>query len=229
MSKEILDRDDYRQDYLPWANSLVNSEAVAALVSQAESDKNAFINTTVVFQPPLDKLAVGLQLPEEQEFNEEEDTVNVVANFDAAQLRTIGINSLKGYLVLLNFYAERWPIKYLDDTSREKNLLVTNELLRERTERLVVRTSSAMLKHVVHRVPIGDIPEEALDWTIDEGELEARALKALNKAGITTYGDLGILSINQLQKIFGIGTAAIEDIKNDLLRHGWLSAGYKKP
>lgn len=227
MSEAITNDQRYQEDYLPWANDLIHDEPATDLIQQAEADYAAVMNSTVFFQPPLKPLSAELTLPRLPKLHIKEDTVKIVAEFDMVRLSSLAINSLHGYLVSLHPRSESWPVRYREDGSSVNDELVKSKYARERAELLVVRTSAAMLKHIVHRVPVGIIPEEFQDWSLDESEMQRKTINALKRAEITTYGDLGILSLNQLRKIKGINTGGIEDIKHELDRRGWVSARLK--
>lgn len=227
MGEAIFQTEDYQRVYLPWANKLVKSKHSARLISLAQLDRNSATNSTVIFRPPMERLTAELALSQNEELEEQEETVKLVADFGPMELSSLAINSLKRYTVTLTPSSERWPVQYSDGTTRGKDLIVKREEPRERAERLVVRASDALLKHVVHRVPIGNIPENAIDCTIDEGEMRPGTIKFLRSAGINTYGELGILSLNQLRKIDGIGRTRMEDIKYDLRQLRWLSPAHE--
>lgn len=221
-----IESEQYLQDYLPWANSLISSEAAVKLINQAQGDRIALINSPIIFSPPpIDRLSADLILPKSTPA-ESPKPVKLIADFDLAMLKSVAIVPVDTNRVTLVPDSEQWPVIYGRE-SKDNNLLIADKQHRNYAQGLVKSTSDALFEHILHRVPIGKIPDEMLDWPIDDGELSERLRNVLTRAGIITYGDLGILSANQLLKIDGLYRRSFEEIKQELTRLGWLSEGHK--
>ena len=228
MKETVLGSKDYRRSYRPWADNLINSQPAVTIFKNVQSDRQALINITTLFRPPLDEMTADLDLPVTRRHTEQ-DSVQLVASFEASQLGSVALNSvIYNYSVVLNLRSNDWPVRYGDADSRKLDQLIKKEHLRARAEGLVIRTSAAILEHTVHRVPIGNIPEQAFEWDIEDSELRERTKRALRRADILTFGDLGILSINQLMKIPDLGKESVSDIKREFSKMGWLPPAHRQ-
>lgn len=223
MKTTVYEAADYKDVYLPWANELMKSEAATTLLEQADLDRSSATNSATIFRPTIEVACFEMTLPAMHNIPVTEEKVRVEAGYQSAQISHIVLRSLNNYLVKLNPRSEQRPIEYADRVSGKVDRLVYGEDLRDKTKLLVVRTSKAMTKKILSIVPIGNVPEEYLDWEIEEGDLSIRVLKCLGSVGITTYGDLGSMTREQLGQIDNLGGSSIEDIKLEFSRRGWLS------
>jgi hypothetical protein len=225
MHEAITQRPQYKEIYLPWVKLLLEEGIVVSLIEQPKIDRNSLVASSHFFVPPLNRLEGGITLSSTKRMPEEE--VTLVAEFEENRLRTFTFESMKNYFVAIEPATSEFPIRYGDNHSHKLDRIVKHDYIRDVARQLVLRTAKEMQVHINHRVPIAVVPETAFDWAIEDGNLPDSTINALIANGISTYGDLGILSVHQIKKIPRLGARGLEAIKTEFANRGWLSSPFR--